>query len=647
MDEEQKKLLGLDQAITRRDFLNGVAFSIAAAAGGSLLQASPGNNQAQAADLFAQDKPGYYPPALMGMRGSTEGSFEPAHALRDGNFWEAAGKPTDSNEKYDLVIVGAGASGLAAAYFYRKENPSAKILIVDNHEDFGGHATRNEFKVDGRMLLANGGSAEIDSPFPYSKVAHGLMDELGIFPVELTKNCVQDPYHDLKTAIFFDKETFGNDRLVPGDPVRPGTAEEWRSYLSATPLSAEVKKDILRLYDESVDLLPGLSGEEKKDKLTRLSYKDFLLNVAKVHPEVLPFYQTETHQLYGVGIDAVNALDCWAEHLPGFAGMKLPPGAHKRMGYSAAGMVTPKDPYFFHFPDGNATVIRLLLRSLISGMLPGKNDEDIVLSPADYSKLDQAENAVRIRLGSIAAKVEHVGEPGSAKEVEVTYTREKKLYSVKAKGVVLACWNGIIPLICTQLPDAQKEALRYGVKVPLVYTNVAVRNWTAFKNLGVSQINSPGMYHLFVSLDRALKIDGYKTALAPSEPMVLRMQRTPCSPGLPERFQHKMGRGELLSTPFETFETKIRDQLNRILKPGGFDAARDIVGITVNRWPHGYAYEYNYLFDTEWPEGQHPCEIGRKPFGRITIANSDAGAKAYLDQAIDQAYRAVQELPKS
>jgi spermidine dehydrogenase len=122
--------------------------------------------------------------------------------------------------------------------------------------------------------------------------------------------------------------------------------------------------------------------------------------------------------------------------------------------------------------------------------------------------------------------------------------------------------------------------------------------------------------------------------------------RTPCQPGLPARQQHRLGRTELLTTTFDTFEGKIRDQFTRMLGPGGFDAARDIRAITVNRWPHGYAYQYNSLWDPFWRDGKGavPCEVARQPFGRLAIANSDAGAYAYADGAIDQAHRAVQEL---
>jgi spermidine dehydrogenase len=227
----------------------------------------------------------------------------------------------------------------------------------------------------------------------------------------------------------------------------------------------------------------------------------------------------------------------------------------------------------------------------------------------------------------------------------VTYGNQRTVSIVRAKGVVLACWNMMIPYLCPDLPDKQKEALRYGVKVPLVYTSVALKNWTAFKKLGINGATTPGMYHTGARLEVPTVIGGYNpTPSSPDDPILVRMTRTPCKPGLPARDQQRAGHVDLLTTPFETFERNIRDQLARILSDGGFDPARDIDAITVNRWPHGYAYEYNPLWDPDWPEGQSPCEIGRKPFGRITIANSDAAAAAYTDQAIDQAYRAVKEL---
>ena len=633
----------MHRAINRRDFLNGVAVGLGVLGPGFLRHA----------DAAAQDSTGYYPPALTGLRGSHPGSFEVAHTLRDGTFWSTAGNPVETGDSYDLAVVGAGISGLAAAYFFRAHaGASARILILDNHDDFGGHAKRNEFLPQGRLLLANGGTWAIESPFPYSKEARGLMDELGIDPVQLhAKSAKATNGHALEAlepAVFFDKETFGQDRLVAGLPRARrahGRSLSWKEFLAKTPLSEDARRDIERLEEAKVDYLEALDSDVKKDRLSRMSYKDFLLNLVKVHPDVIPFYQTRPHDLFGAGIDAVNALDCWAMEYPGFQGMNLAPGGTPRMGYTPRGEATEKPEYFFHYPDGNASIARMLVRSLIPASAPGNNAEDIVAAKFDYSKLDTAAAPIRIRLSSTVVRARHVGDPASAKEVEIAYARDKRVFNVRAKGVVLACWNMAIPYLCEELPDKQKEALKYGVKIPLVYTTVAINNWKPMHKLGVGMVSAPAMYHTTVNPEQPTTIGDYHVApKSPDDPVLLRMLRTPCKPGLSERDQHRVGHVDLLSTSFETFERKIRDQLVRIYGGGGFDPARDINAITVNRWPHGYAYEYNYLFDPEWPEGQAPCEIARKRFGRIAIANSDAAAAAYTDAAMDQAWRAVQEL---
>jgi spermidine dehydrogenase len=282
--------------------------------------------------------------------------------------------------------------------------------------------------------------------------------------------------------------------------------------------------------------------------------------------------------------------------------------------------------------------------SLIPASFPGRSAEDIVTAPADYGKLDHAGAPVRIRLSSIVVRVRNVGEPASAREAEVVYSRRGRLATVRGKAVVLACWNMMIPYLCPELPARQKEALHSLVKVPLVYTSVALGNWRAFKALGVHEIYAPGSYHSSVRLNEVVDIGGYSSVRSPDGPILVHMVRTPCRPGLDEREQHRIGRAELLATNFEAFERNIRDQLARTLGPGGFDPAADIIAITVNRWPHGYAYEYNPLFDPDWSEHEQPHVIGRAPLGRITIANADSGAGAYTDCAIEQACRAIGEV---
>ncbi len=631
----------MSRPITRRDFLNGVAVGTGAILASGWM---PELLRAAETELSAQDRPGYYPPALTGMRGSHPGSFETAHSVRDHTY--SITNPIDTGEKYDLVVVGGGISGLAAAYFHRKHaGAKARILILDNHDDFGGHAKRNEFRPGGRLLLANGGTVAIESPFAYSPEARGLISDLGIDPPALEAKCTdRSVYKGLKSAYFFDKENFGADRLAAGIPGPSSDAKEWTDFLAKTPLSPNAQRDIVRIQIDKVDYMPGLTQADKKDKLSRMSYRDFLLNVVKASPEAASIYQTRTHGLYGIGVDAVPALDCWAIHFPGFEGLGLDRVPGGRLSFTALGEVTPSQPYHFHFPDGNASIARMLVRSLIPAAAPGHTPEDIVTTRINYSQLDRKDSQIRIRLNSTAVHVQHVGEANSAKEVEVTYGRDSKTYTVRANSVVLACWNMVIPYICSDLPAKQKQALKYGVKVPLVYTVVAINNWNSFQKLGVARISSPGMYHSSVGLDQSTNIGDYTSPKHPDEPILVRLLRTPGQPGLPAREQQRIGRYDLLSADFEKFERNIRDQLARILSSGGFDPGRDIDAITVNRWPHGYAYEYNPMWDPDWPVGQRPCDIARQRFGRIAIANSDAAAAAYTDQAIDQAFRAVQEL---
>jgi spermidine dehydrogenase len=324
--------------------------------------------------------------------------------------------------------------------------------------------------------------------------------------------------------------------------------------------------------------------------------------------------------------------------------MNLTPGPTKRMSFTAYGVHVPKQPYDYHFPDGNATIARILVRMLVPGSMAGTTAEDSVTAKVDYAKLDHPDSRVRIRLSSTVVQVKHIGNTANSKETEVAYGRDKRAYTVRAKGVVMANWNMTIPYIIPELPAKQKEALLYGVKAPLCYIAIDIANWTAFNKLGIRGVACPGMYTSGLNLEAPTNIGDYRPKIDPEKPILVRANREPCQPGLPARDQQRAGHAELLVTPFSVFERHIRDQFARTVGSGGFDPARDVLAITVNRWPHGYAYEYNYLWDPEWPKGQAPCEIARRPFGRITIANSDAAAAAYTDQAIDQAYRAVKEL---
>ncbi|MGB9286240.1 MAG: NAD(P)-binding protein, partial [Candidatus Sulfotelmatobacter sp.] len=466
MSDYNDRDLGMKRNITRRDFLNGVAMT----AGAAMM---PWH-------LFAEGNleksPTYYPPGLTGLRGSHPGSFEAAHALRDGTFWDTAGTPQDTGEAFDLIIVGGGISGLSAAHFYRKTaGANARILILDNHDDFGGHAKRNEFRLNNAFRLGFGGTFSIESPAPYSNVARGVIEELGIDVASYPK------YHDaklyrslgLRPKIFFDKETFGADRLITSpaafgggekDYANAGEIEAWKQMLAQAPIAQQAKSDFERLLRDDTDYFPSLTSTEKKAKLARISYASFLTELVKVHPDVVKVFQAVPQPLFGLGIDAVSAQDAWGFDLPGFEGMKLDPTPGKGMNRDAIPN-EEAEKYFFHFPDGNATIARLLVRKLIPDAIPGNSATDVVMAKANYSKLDSTASSVKIRLNSTAVRVRHLGDAATTKDVEVAYARGGKVYTAKAKNCILACWHVVIPYICEDLPQKQREALGSAQKV--------------------------------------------------------------------------------------------------------------------------------------------------------------------------------------
>jgi spermidine dehydrogenase len=651
--------LGMHRDITRRDFLNGVAIGLTSALAAPAWASGQGVPQG----LEPEQAPGYYPPALTGMRGSHAGSFEAVHALRDRRGW--TGTATDTGEHYDLVIVGGGLSGLSAAQFFREAvGRTASVLVLDNHDDFGGHAKRNEFQHNGRMLMLNGGTLNIEAPKQYSDVSMNLLRRIGIDIDRFERTTAKDRalYQEmgLRNGVFFPKEKFGVDRLVVGTPGgRTATPAAWTEFLTKTPLSAEAQRDIARVQsDDQPDYMAGLSDQEKKRHLLHMSYQDFLLNIAKVHPDVAWYYQSRTNGLFLMNADAVPAYYGWNSGYPGFQGMKLEPtpreqligepgGAHGRENQARAS----EGGRSIHFPDGNATIARLLVRALVEGAVPGHSQEDVVTARVDYARLDRPGSPTRIRLNSSVVHVGHTGPLTSADRVEVAYIKGGQARRVTASHCILACWNSIIPYICPDIPAKQREALAYGIKAPIVYTNVLLRNWTSFATLGVANITAPSGYHTSVQLPEPVTIGGYQASRTPQEPIVLHLVRTPCAPGKPRKEQHRLGRADLLATTFETFEREIRQQLARTLAAGGLDPANDISGITVNRWPHGYTYNYNTLSDpVEWAlstPADRACVVGRQQVGRISIANADAAGSSHTDAAIDMAHRAVAEVLES
>ena len=617
--------------ITRRDFLNGVLLATAPVAG---MAAEPGEG-----DAIAQ---------RTGLQGQTDAVNATAHAWRDApaRLRDVAAEIDPHVE--DLVVVGAGLSGLAGAWLFRRHaGRPVRILLIDALDDIGGHARRNEFvSRSGVKLIGYGGSQSLDSPSLFSPAARGLLEDLGIdlkrFPDGFFDKGWAERQKLTHSGLFFGREGWGQDSLV-----RHAKGEDPREWLSRTPFGPAAQAGIAALLTEPRNVLPALKTvAARRSALAGMTYRDFLLRHWRVDPQATRYLQADTQGYFGVGIDATTALDAWAAGLPGFQGLQLGEAVDPRMSPSGRQLMASRDEYVYHFPDGNAGVARALVRALIPSALAGQGMEDLVDATLDRGRLDHPDEPVRIRLGSTAVALRHLGPPEQAELVELRYVDAAgRVRLVRARQVLLACWHRVIARLSDELPRAQVAALDDQVKVPLLYTTVLLSNWRAWQRAGLRGINVVDGFWGDVGLDFPVSMGRQRFPQSPDEPILLHLGKVVVpGNGASARTQAAQGRTQMLAWDFAFLERQVRTLLEGALGPFGFDGARDIEAITVNRWAHGYAYEYMRPWDRFWPRGPLPCERARRGWGRVAIANSDAGAYAYAHSAIDQATRAVQEL---
>lgn len=627
--------------ITRRDFLNGVALAAvplgAAAVDGPAPRAVPGT------DPIA---------SRTGLQGQTDTVNAQAHAWRDdpARLRDSAAQVDEGIE--DLVVVGAGLSGLAGAHLFRQHaGRPVRMLLLDALDDVGGHARRNEFvSRSGVKLIGYGGSQSLDSPSLFSPAASGLLTDLGIeldrFKTEFFDKGWSERQGLTQSGLFFGREAWGEDRLV-----RHAKDEAAADWLKRAPLPPATQAQLAALFSEPRNVLPTLkTAAARRSALTSITYRDFLAKAWGLDAQVLRYFQGDTQGYFGVGIDATTALDAWAAGLPGFDGLALGDEVDARMSPSGRQLKASQDDYIYHFPDGNAGVARALVRSLIPSALAGQGMEALVDSTLDRSRLDAPDEPVRIRLGATAVGLRHLGPPQQAELVEIRYVDATgQLRLVRARQVLLACWHRVIARLTDELPKAQLDALNDQVKVPLLYTTVLLNNWRAWQRAGLHGFGVVEGFWGDASLDFPVSMGSQRYPQSPDEPILLHLSKVVVpGNGAPARIQASQGRSMLLGWKFAFLEGQVRSLLQGALGEFGFDAANDIEAITVNRWAHGYAYEYMRPWDRYWPQGPLPCERARKGWGRVAIANADAGAYAYAHSAIDQATRAVQELlPKA
>ena len=618
--------------ITRRDFLNGVALGAAATAAAPFSALAMNSTEAVSGS--------YYPPLLNGMRGSHKGSFEVAHALAWRGEKPAQYKTLD--EHYDLVVVGAGISGLAAAYLYRKQKgPEAKILILDNHDDFGGHAKRNEFEVDGKMLLAFGGSINLEQS-AMSPAAYQLLEE----SASSLKRCRMRGHlttcylmpRRLSVIIWAKMSTVRTALWWGHGALRWREKATIASLIAALKLPPRDEELLISLVEGGKDYLADIPLQDKEAYLRSNSYADFLYKKVGMSPPGARLIEPWAQAMFGVGIESVSVMEAFYLGGPGLNAVGLPDEFTQPE--------VEEDPNAYRtplFPDGNASVARLFVRKLIPDVAPGNTMQDLVTARFDYSQLDREESKVRVRLNSTAVNVVNQGSDA----VNVSYVKSGKAYQVQGKRCILAGYNGMIPYLCPELPQAQKEHLAYGVKVPFIWANVVLKSGAAVHQGGTSVYQCPGSFFPLVSYAPPVTLGDYQASDKAEDPMVIFMGHMPAPQGdgtQSGRDLCRLGRHQLLTTPFADYEKQIRKQLSGMFGQYGFDPDRDIGAITINRWSHGYAYEYMELYDPAWKKGQAPHELGRKPIGHISIANSDSEAHAYVQSAIDAAVRAVGEV---
>jgi len=609
--------LGLDRAITRRDFIQGSSLVLGGAVAGI------GTAAAQS-DYAFDVGPGWYGPGGVGdyamSHGNTPDVIRVAHEIRAGRYDDPLRDAIDSGETYDLVVVGGGFSGLSAAHHFHRLHPSGKALVLDNHPIFGGEAKRNEFEVDGYRLTGPQGSndfrvqRETGNPDDYF-TALGLPREYEFVEPVGDAAGMRIPL-DNYDYLHWHEQTYDVGHFFRG-AAKPWVSDVWRTGLDSTPWSDAVREGFRRLRE--IETPADKWSDEQLDGMTLKSFYTTQLGLPE---EASNYYDPIMASIAGLGCDILSAY--WGRYF-GFPGFVRPDA------YAAEPLTS--------FPGGNAAIARYFVRKLVPGSIAGESLEDVLTQPLNRDVLDRPSNPVRIRLESTAVRVEHAG----SDRVAVTYSKGDRLHRVHSKIVVMGSGGWANRRVMRDLPPSHVEAYASFRHAPVLVANVALRNWRFLTKLGVAAAIWSGGFGYTCNIRRPMVVGGKTAPLDPDKPIVMTFYTPVPGPGADAASQGATGRALLLSSSFADYERQIREHMNEMFAGAGFDAARDIAGIILNRWGHAYlAPEPGFRFGRDGRPA--PPDVIREPVGRIAIGHSELRGHQYWTGAAGEGRRAVELL---
>ncbi|MFZ0519936.1 MAG: FAD/NAD(P)-binding protein [Candidatus Acidiferrales bacterium] len=625
--QPQDKLLGMDQAISRRDFLNAGLL----ASGGLLMTSASPLQLLPEDDWTGYGGVGDYSRS----NGNTYEIVQAGHRIRDGEFEKIPAAAIDTRETYDCVVVGGGISGLAAALFFlRQAGAGRTCLVLDNHPIFGGEAKGNEFLVDGHRLLAHQGSAVYFVQYPHSFIAR-FYDSIGLKAPKLQYQSWAGSAPEIPLSktpydmVGSEPATYGFYFGAKFDRGGSGAwlIDPWGKKLQGAPISETARAELLQWRHGPLvpEKRPQYHGDDISRQLDQITLEEHMM------------------RLYGISRETIRTFLSPVEG----GGSGLGPDVLSAYADYAADMLHPLDTEDGDqmFPRGNGDIARLMMKALIPDAISGAESVDEVCNGrVNFSALDQAGAVARVRLGATAVWVQHDGDPAKAEFVSIIYSQGKQLYRVKARTAVMAggCWT--TKHIVRDLPGAQRDAYAQFYRSPCMMANVALRNWRFLYKMGISGCRWFDGIGNYTEVRRTALVGADSPGIGPDSPVVLNLKILFSYPGMPVADQGSRGRGELLATPFREYERQIRQQFTDMFARAGFDARRDIAGIILNRWGHAYLNpQPGFFFGKDGKPG--PSEVLRAaPFGRIAFANTDLAGIMDHRSSILEAQRAVGQL---